>query len=116
MSERKRVLASDRTHTCRMKRSYPNDKKACKSPAQHMLPSNGDEMIIADDQTHIDIIDEQMMNDGAACEVYLSICNRPITYIHALDHCAKINDITETAIRNFLRWRNICCHYNTSDE
>ena len=53
-----------------MKRSYPNDKKVCKSPAQHMLPSNGDEMIIADDQTHIDIIDEQMMDDGAACEVF----------------------------------------------
>ena len=91
-----------------MKRSYPNYKKACKSPAQHpaqhMLPSNEDEMIIADDQTHIDIIDKQMMDDGAACEVYLSICNRPIIYIHALDHCAKINDITETAIRNFLRY------------
>jgi hypothetical protein len=101
MSERKRILASDRLHTCRMKRSYPNDKKACKSPAQHMLPSNEDDMIIADDQTHIDI---QMMDDGAACEVYLSIYNRPIIYIHALDHCAKINDITETAIRNFLRY------------
>ena len=66
-----------------------------------MLPSNEDKMIIADDQTHIDI---QMMGDAAACEVYLSICNRPIIYIHALDHCAKINDITETAIRNFLRY------------
>jgi hypothetical protein len=61
MSERKRVLASDLLHACRMKRSYPNDKKARKSPAQHMLPSNEDDMIIADDQTHIDIIDEQMM-------------------------------------------------------
>lgn len=87
-----------------MKRSYPNCKKACKSPAQHMLPSNEDEMIIADDQTHIDIIDEQIMDDGAACEVYLSIYNRSIIYSHALDHCTKINDITETAIRNFLRY------------
>jgi hypothetical protein len=98
---RKRVLASDRLHACRMKRSYPNDKKACKSPAQRMLPSNEDEMIIADDQTHMDI---QMMDDGAACALYLSIYNRSIIYTHAQDHCTKIDDITETAIRNFLRY------------